>query len=86
MTGDATEVGNTLTAIALQEQKTWKLVKEAISVDMEALVAEVGQDATVKTKIWSSMGETKEVEMPRIIHVPLCLAKHMYGEGKRYTP
>ena len=86
VTGDATEVGNTLTAIALQEQKTWKVVKESISVDMEALVAEVGRDATVKTKIWSAGGETKEVEMPRIIHVPLCLAKHMYGEGKRYTP
>ena len=28
----------------------------------------------------------KEVELPRIMHVPLCLAKYMYEEGKRYTP
>ena len=86
VTGDATEAGNTLTAVALQEQKTWKLVKETISFDIEALVTEVENDTTVKTKIWKATGGTKEVEMPRIIHVPLCLAKHMYGEGKRYTP
>ena len=86
VTGDATEAGNTLTAVALQEQKTWALVKKTISLDMEELTGAVEGDPTVKTKIWTSTNNTEEVEMPRIMHVPLCLAKHMYEEGKRFTP
>jgi hypothetical protein len=72
--------------VALQEQKTWLLTKKTISFDMGALVAEVEDDATAKTKLWTSTSNTREVEMPRILHVPLRLAKHMYEEGKRYTP
>ena len=74
VTGDATEAGNTLTAVALQEVKTWTMIKKTISLDMEALVEEVEDDPTVKTKLWTSTSKTKEVEMPRIMHVPLCLA------------
>jgi hypothetical protein len=50
VTGDATEAGNMLTAVALQEQKTWTLVKKTISCDFGALVAEVDADPTVKKK------------------------------------
>jgi hypothetical protein len=53
VTGDATEAGNMLTAVALQEQKTWTLVKKTISCDFGALVAEVDADPTVKKKFWT---------------------------------
>jgi hypothetical protein len=85
VTGDATEVGNTLTAVALQEHKMWTLVKKTMSCDIVALVAEVEANPTAKKKIWTCNNDTKEVELPHIMHVPLCLAKYMYGEGKRLT-
>jgi hypothetical protein len=44
-----------LTAVTLQEQKTWQAVKKTISLDIGALVAEVEDDPTAKTKIWTSM-------------------------------
>ena len=40
----------------------------------------------LKKRVVERDSNTREVEMPRIIHVPLRLAKHMYKEGKRYTP
>ncbi len=39
-TGDATDVGNTLTAVMLQGNKTWELVKKTISTDIATLVTE----------------------------------------------
>ena len=85
-TGDATDVGNTLTAVMLQGNKTWELVKKTISTDIATLVTEVAADPTLKNRVWTCNNTMKEVEFPRIMHVPLCLAKIMYSEGKGYTP
>jgi hypothetical protein len=86
ITGDATDAGNTLTAVALQEKKTWELVKKTVSTDVTTWAAEVQANPTIKKKLWACSNDQHEVEVPCIMHVPLCLAKYMYGEGKRYTP
>ena len=86
ITGDATEVGNTLTAVELQVKKTWDMAKKTISLEIAELIVAVEADPTMKQKLWKSNTNTKEVEMPRIMHVPLCLARVMYSKGKRYTP
>jgi hypothetical protein len=86
ITGDATDAGNTITAVSLQEKKTWELVKKTVSTDATAWAAEVQANPTIKKKLWACSNDQHKVEVPRIMHVPLCLAKYMYGEGKRYTP
>jgi hypothetical protein len=82
MTGDATDAGNTLTAVALQEKKTWELLKKKVSTDVDTWREEVQDDPKIKKKLWVCNKMENDLEVPRIMHVPLCLAKYMYEEGK----
>ena len=85
--GDATDVGVTLAAVELQQNKTWDTPKQVISTNLEEYTTACEGDPELKKKKWTATVTTNEVaSTPRLLHVPLILARHMLMEGKRYTP
>ena len=85
--GDVTDVGVTLAAVELQQVKSWETLKETISADVEEYKNECEATPAIKTKEWKATGTMREVaDIPRLLHVPLILAKYLLTKGGSYTP